>query len=330
MSLALRTLLTGVIDYAGLFPPARLPLDRAVDNFAEYRRHPDAWMLRHFVISAQQLSELTEHFDKLSDGANRWTLSVVGQRCRTRHEWNAVLENDLSKISEFAERHRSLATVATLELPLPEELGAIELSQLTVDEVFGILADATEQHALFPETVFLELPAGAAARESHRMLTRRIGQRDAKSIRFGFKLRMGGLEPAAIPSIEQTAETIHLCQQDGVTWKATAGLHHPLPRHSAEIGATMHGFLNLLVAVTMAESSQLHRSTLEQILAETSGDNFVLTDDGLSWRDHHATIPEIEAARERFVSFGSCSFDEPRADLGEMGYDLDGCHSTSR
>ena len=82
-------------------------------------------------------------------------------------------------------------------------------------------------------------------------------------------------------------------------------------------------------AVTLAESSQLLRATLEQILAEKSGDNFVLTEDGLSWRDHHATTLEIEAARERFVSFGSCSFDEPRADLRELGYNLNDCHSTA-
>ena len=37
---SLRALLTGIIDYAGLFPPARLPLDQAVRNYGRYRNEP--------------------------------------------------------------------------------------------------------------------------------------------------------------------------------------------------------------------------------------------------------------------------------------------------
>ena len=45
MNASLRALLTGVVDYAGLFPPARLPLDEAIRNYARYRQGSDAWML---------------------------------------------------------------------------------------------------------------------------------------------------------------------------------------------------------------------------------------------------------------------------------------------
>jgi hypothetical protein len=34
----LRSLLTGLIDYAGLFPPAGLPMDAAVRNYDSYVR----------------------------------------------------------------------------------------------------------------------------------------------------------------------------------------------------------------------------------------------------------------------------------------------------
>ena len=46
---SLRALLTGVIDYAGLFPPAKLPMDQALSNYLRYRDGPDAWMLGNFV-----------------------------------------------------------------------------------------------------------------------------------------------------------------------------------------------------------------------------------------------------------------------------------------
>ena len=37
MSLAFRAFMSELIDYAGLFPPARLDLDTAIRNFARYR-----------------------------------------------------------------------------------------------------------------------------------------------------------------------------------------------------------------------------------------------------------------------------------------------------
>ena len=49
VSASLRALLAGVIDYAGLFPPATLPLDEAVRNYARYRREPEGWMLGRLV-----------------------------------------------------------------------------------------------------------------------------------------------------------------------------------------------------------------------------------------------------------------------------------------
>ena len=50
MTVALRALLQGVIDYAGLFPPARLSLSEAIGNFAKYHSGEQAWMLRHFIL----------------------------------------------------------------------------------------------------------------------------------------------------------------------------------------------------------------------------------------------------------------------------------------
>ena len=46
---ALRALLTGIVDYAGLFPPAALDMTTAVRNYASYadeRRRVDARTIR--------------------------------------------------------------------------------------------------------------------------------------------------------------------------------------------------------------------------------------------------------------------------------------------
>jgi hypothetical protein len=68
---ALKALLHGLIDYAGTFPPAQLPLDKVVSNYGEYRASDYAWMLRYLVVDGRQLAELPKTFDGL--------LSVLGK-----------------------------------------------------------------------------------------------------------------------------------------------------------------------------------------------------------------------------------------------------------
>ena len=55
---ALQTLLHEVVDYAGLFPPAALPIDEAAEHYATYRASDEAWMLGRFVVPAGRLAEL--------------------------------------------------------------------------------------------------------------------------------------------------------------------------------------------------------------------------------------------------------------------------------
>jgi hypothetical protein len=102
------------------------------------------------------------------------------------------------------------------------------------------------------------------------------------------KLRCGG---AFVPSIEQIGLVVACCRDAGVPFKATAGLHHPMRRGEE------HGFLNLLAAAT----APLDR--IEEVLAEEDGSALELE----------------EASREVFVSFGSCSWQEPVEELQELG-----------
>ena len=62
---AVRTLLTGAVDYAGLFPPAQLPMPAAVYNFAHYGTLPFAWMLGRFIVPAPRLAEFTQQAETL-------------------------------------------------------------------------------------------------------------------------------------------------------------------------------------------------------------------------------------------------------------------------
>lgn len=57
---ALKELLSGLIDYAGLFPPAKLPLETALDNFRAYRADEFSWFLRSFVVPAANINSVPE------------------------------------------------------------------------------------------------------------------------------------------------------------------------------------------------------------------------------------------------------------------------------
>lgn len=62
MTKSLRTLLTGLIDYAGLFPPAALSMQDAVRNFARYRDGEHAFALGKFVVPRERVDEVPSEF----------------------------------------------------------------------------------------------------------------------------------------------------------------------------------------------------------------------------------------------------------------------------
>jgi hypothetical protein len=54
----IRILMSGLIDYAGLFPPASLDIAAATRNYAAYRAGEHAWMLGRFVIPSARRGEV--------------------------------------------------------------------------------------------------------------------------------------------------------------------------------------------------------------------------------------------------------------------------------
>ncbi len=55
---SLRALLANVVDYAGLYPPASLPLGEVAANYERYLVSTDAWMLNRLVLPIGKLREL--------------------------------------------------------------------------------------------------------------------------------------------------------------------------------------------------------------------------------------------------------------------------------
>ena len=146
-----------------------------------------------------------------------------------------------------------------------------------------------------------------------------------KAARSFAKLRTGGIEPHATPSIESVYEYLLACRRFEVALKATAGLHHairgkhPLTAAPDAQHAVQHGFLNLFLAAAFLFAGQ-PESGLD-VLAETEADAFTFSDEHASHRGRRISTNEIIESRKHFLhSFGSCSFTEPVAELKALGW----------
>jgi hypothetical protein len=308
---SLRAFLSGIIDYAGLFPPAKLPLDEAVRNYARYRTEPDSWMLGRFIIPAARLGELEAFPELLAEGPP-WTISALGRGGATREEFLTGLRADADALSAFRGRYGDRVTIDVVELRLPPLEGDRDALTGFGESIDSILDPLSAP----PLQAFYEVPVASDWRTSFS-----TGVSFADVQYGGFKLRCGGLDVSAFPSPEQVAFVIHCCANWHIALKCTAGLHHPIRHFDRGVQAKMHGFLNVFGAALLAHVSRLTEEQLREIIEDEDASHFGFDEAGFGWKQYRVPTAKIIATRGEFVtSFGSCSFDEPRDDLRALGW----------
>ncbi|MDE3185968.1 MAG: hypothetical protein KGM96_00415, partial [Acidobacteriota bacterium] len=111
-----------------------------------------------------------------------------------------------------------------------------------------------------------------------------------------------------------------------VAFKATAGLHHPIrARHAFTLepdGAAgmMHGFVNLCCAAALIHCGG-EAGEARRVLDEVDAGAWRVAPDGIGWRGREWSVEELRGVRRAFfLSFGSCSFEEPMHDLEALGW----------
>jgi hypothetical protein len=168
-----------------------------------------------------------------------------------------------------------------------------------------------------PPAAYLEVPLAQSLME--RAVASLCAAR-SRGFEVAAKIRCGGLDASAVPAAEQVARFIRAACDAALPFKATAGLHHALPREDANIGATTHGFLNLTGAAVFARAHELDDETLARLLGERDPAQFVLDETSLRWRELTSSAAEIARVRTSFFhSYGSCSLAEPVEDLRILG-----------
>ncbi len=285
---SVHTLLHGIVDYAGLFPPAGLGMDAAVRRFAEYRSADTSWALGRFVVPAARLAGFEAAArPHLQTGGAPWQLSAL---------LGPDLEANLAVIRAFNDRLAGSAVVDAVELKA-QSGGAIAQA---IETIGGRL------------DVYVELP-----------ITEDPGPLIATLARLGgrAKVRTGGVTADAFPAAADLLRFIRRCAEARVPFKATAGLHHPLRASyrltyaSDSPSAPMYGFLNLFLTAALVNQGAADAAALA-LLTETLPGEFRFENEAVAWREHRLTEAELRRTRDQLaIAFGSCSFQEPIDDL---------------
>ena len=294
---AVEALLAGLVDYAGLFPPAGEGMREALQNYASYLDGLDRSALGRFIVPFARLKELEESGSDLIPRAKRaepWHLSVL---------LSGDIVPEAEEILRFNRKHSTAKNGRAV-------IDVVELKATTSPEI-------EHQWRALPKslTAYFEIPLAGDVTP----LVKTIGGVDARA-----KMRTGGVTPAAFPPAEEIIDFILACQRQGVPFKATAGLHHPvrgeyrLTYEPDSPRGYMYGFLNVFLAAAFLFDGESEVTALA-VLEETDPKAFVFEDSDVSWRDKHLSSHQLARSRAEFaVAFGSCSFREPVDELAHL------------
>ena len=299
---SLQALLTHSVDYAGMFPPCSLGLEPALWNQAEYVRSPDAWMLGAFVLSIEQF-DATKQLLSQFDARHPLRVASLGPKTASANAFLEALEEADAAIRSLSRHNVDLISMSHLEMFLPHDVDLPALG-----EARSILGDLP---------VFWEAPTDRA--EQTIALLAEFNS-NAESATFGYKLRTGGVTADAFPTGAQIAKGLVTPATHQVPIKFTAGLHHPLRQYREEVQAKMHGFLNVLGAAVLAAEHRWDAHQTSIMLEDEDVNSFSFTDDFFGWREWKIELKRLQYRRRFVVSFGSCSFDEPREDLRALNF----------
>ncbi|MFO7653385.1 MAG: hypothetical protein R6X25_06120 [Candidatus Krumholzibacteriia bacterium] len=321
---SLRAFLSGLVDYAGLFPPARLDLAVALRNHLNHRHGDDAWMLGRFIVPAGRLTELPPLLPSSGEGARPLRLSVLVGGGADIGSAADTLAADLRRVQNLVDEHGDRVTVEALETRLPETVAQSADPDQTARAVDAIL-ERVGGAGLAALDLAVESPGPAAFAKRDAPAIAELGAARRAGLppqvdRLAYKLRCGGVDAEAVPDLRRVAAVLTACRDRGVAFKATAGLHHPLRGPAPELPVVMHGFVNLFGAGFLAHGAGLDDSDVAACLDERAPAAFVFDEGGFAWRDRRVDTATVQRLRrEALLGFGSCSFDQPREELRALG-----------
>ncbi len=281
---AIDSLLAGLIDYAGLYPPAGLDMHTAARKYLEYGHSAHRRALGRFVVDLDRFPYL---WDAAGDYARGLRLSVIA-----------------SPEADWTELRRLL-----------DKGYAIEAVEIKTSDPAEIESIAKRLPAGL--TAYFETPVNgvsAATLEAIAAVEGRI------KIRMGGLA--AGAFPSPQASAEMLAEIVRrrvvFKATAGLHHPIRA--RHPLTYSPESPTAVMHGFINLACAAAVLYFGGEAGEAREALEEEWPG-AWQLTPEAIVWQENSWNGDELREVRQKFFAgIGSCSFEEPMRDLEALGW----------
>jgi hypothetical protein len=286
----------GLVDYAGLYPPAGLDLPQVIRNYGSYRAGATSWMLGRLVLPLHRLDEAeTLAREAGATVADAWPVTVlVGDAL--------AASTNSGALTHFRSEGRRVLDVESIE------------TVATTAEEIQFLAKC---YPLFLER-FIEIPIDPDPAPLLAAL--------AATACWG-KVRVGGVTPDKVPAAALVARFLARAKQAGAALKATAGLHHAIRAErnltyaSNSPSGVMHGFVNVTFAATLLAAGKIDEDMADAVLDDDRPEVFKFGGRAGSWLNAVLTYGEFAHGRDHLLrSVGSCSFEEPVEELRALGW----------
>jgi hypothetical protein len=280
---AIETLLAGLIDYAGLYPPAALDMRTAVRNYLDYRAGARAFVLGRFIVDTARLEEMRK---VAGDASSHMPLSVIAGANAPNEAIAEALDKGL--------------LVESVEIKCDEPLTIRRISErlpLHLNRYFEIPIQSGCTGAI-------EAIASIGARAKLRMggVVPEAFPAPDHVIEW---LRL--VADRGVP-FKATAGLHHPIRS-----------RHRLTYTADSPCAVMYGSVNLFCAAALVYDGELAQA--RAVLDEENPAAFRIMPDCLAWRSHEWSTEHVDRIRKKFfTSFGSCSFVEPLQDLEALGW----------
>ncbi|MCE7874811.1 hypothetical protein DYH09_31195 [bacterium CPR1] len=286
--------LSRILDYAGMFPPAALALEPALERYVSYRGH---FMLGGFILAVGRLGDLSA---QSLFGQGEWPLVLLGSPLSHPASAQRLAEADVEAIAgELGARLGQVVSLEAVEIaPAPEALAELGQAARAQVPLYEQLSDRLQ--------VFYEV--------------RGTGFEALEGSGAGLKIRAGGVTADSFPTARELAASLAAWGPLSIPLKLTAGLHQPLPHYDPELEVRQHGFLNVFSAAMLARRDHLQAGPLQAILGLDRPEHFRFSPAGLELPGHQLSLQDITTLRQVVKSFGSCSFDDPLQALTAHGF----------
>ncbi len=279
---AIDSLLTGLIDYAGLYPPTGLEMRAALRNYFSYLHSKHALALGRFLVDLPRISDVKRI---AGDAPRGCRIAVI-----------ATPSADWDVLRHMLDEGLAIDTVE-VKVQCPDD----------VDSIARSIPDGLQSYFEIPVSggsvgLFDAIEANGAR------VKLRMGGLVAEafpSVEVILKM-LNGLAGRKL-KFKATAGLHHPIRS-----------RHAFSYQPESPTGMMHGFINLACAAAVLFQGGAEQDATA-LLEEQNSSAWQVSEDAIAWGSLRWSAEDLRQVRERFfMSFGSCSFTEPIEDLEKL------------